>query len=722
MNKKLISTLIEIVIIISIFSCAEKKEAVSVDTHPEGWNTMGSENFHGIVVIESAGHLQNCSGCHGEDYMGNGVEEMSCYQSGCHEVYPHPDGFDDEGSSDFHGTVIAEELDWDKTSCQSCHGADYLGEGYSVKNCVACHDNIYPHADGFDDDEATNFHGTYIAQTLDFDITNCANCHGTNHQGNGYDGKNCYTCHEQYPHKTGFAQTGSENFHGDFIADSLSGEVTSCATCHGTDYQGNGYEEKNCQSCHALYPHGDDYASPASANFHGNYIAETLNFDLSVCQSCHGNDFTGDGNANKNCYTCHTLYPHTDDFDDEESDNFHGEYIEETLDYNLTSCQGCHDTDFSGNGYEQKNCRSCHEEYPHVEDFTDTLSADFHGMDLAENYNWDASSCQECHGDDYTGDGYEGKNCRGCHEVYPHIEDFDNPGLPDYHGQYIIEDLSFDISSCANCHGNDFSGEGYEEKDCRDCHEDYPHPQQFTNSSSDDFHGVYLAEEYNWVMDECQNCHGENYNGDGYNQKNCKSCHPGPDGPEDCNTCHGSMQNDAPPIDLAGNSETTNIGVGAHQAHLLASDLSSINSMECSACHFTPVNYKDSGHLNDGSENAEVVFNAFVTDSGRVNAQWDHSSASCNNIYCHGAFEFDEASSSRQFVYLDSMIVGNNPELIWTNVGSGQADCGSCHSLPPTGHNDTFGDCDGCHGTVVDDALNIIDINKHINGEINVYE
>ena len=260
------------------------------------------------------------------------------------------------------------------------------------------------------------------------------------------------------------------------------------------------------------------------------------------------------------------------------------------------------------------------------------------------------------------------------------------------------------------------------EKDCRDCHEDYPHPDEFTNSSSDDFHGVYLAEEYKWIMDECQDCHGDDYAGDGYSEKSCNTCHTSTDGPEECNTCHGGSENDAPPTDLAGNSETTNIGVGAHQVHLLISDISSTNSMECSACHITPDDYEDSGHIDDGTDNAEVVFNIFVTDSGRVPAQWDHPKANCSDTYCHGNFKFEKASSSRQFVYLDSVIVGNNPLLNWTNVGTGQADCGTCHSLPPTGHNDTFGDCDGCHGTVVDDALNIIDNTKHINGEINVYE
>ncbi len=609
MNRKIISIITVIGIIVFVFSCAEKKESVSVETHPEGWTDTESENFHGITVLENAGRLNNCSGCHGSDFMGEGNEEMSCYSSGCHILFPHKEGFANEASAVFHGKYIADSLDWDKTDCQSCHGTDYRGNGYVFKNCLACH-TIYPHPDGFKNADAATFHGDYIAETLGFDISGCTDCHGENYRGNNYIEKNCYNCHSLYPHKTGFASVVSENFHADFIADSLAGDMVSCTVCHGNDYQGNGYEEKNCQSCHALYPHTVDYADPQSDNFHGEYIAEILGFNLSVCKSCHGNDFRGDGNENKNCYTCHALYPHVAGFANEESDNFHGEYIEDTLNY--------------------------------------------------------------------------------------------------------------EISSCAACHGEDYSGAGYEEKNCHSCHEEYPHPQQFTNSSSDDFHGVYLAEKYNWIMDECQECHGENYTGEGKSQKNCKTCHSGPDGPENCNTCHGSPQNDAPPHDLAGNTETTYIGVGAHQAHLQNSDISNTNAMGCSACHITPTNYKDNGHLDD-TEYAEVFFDSLVTDSGRVNAQWNHGTATCSNIYCHGAFEFDKNSSGFPNFYTDSLIVGNNPDLIWTNVGTNQADCGTCHGLPPTGHI-ALTTCYSCHALVVDDAQNIIDKTRHINGKINAYE
>jgi predicted CxxxxCH...CXXCH cytochrome family protein len=780
MNKKILAVLITLLLLILVFSCAEKKDTVSVAAHPEGWTVPTSDNFHGKFVSGSNGKLQNCTSCHGEDYQG-GTSEVSCfnsdchaiyphsegfantqssnfhgnyvaqqlnfniipcaachgqdfmgdgdpakkncYMSGCHSIFPHDDNFNEESSSEFHGKFIADSLDWDYSGCQSCHGVDYMGEGYAVKNCVTCHDNIFPHPDGFINVQSDKFHGDYVAETLDFVISDCADCHGTDFKGNGYGQKNCFRCHTIYPHPDGFVPPGSDKFHGNYIADSLGGDLTTCKACHGQDLQGAGYEQKNCQSCHALYPHPDNFASPASANFHGDYIAESLDFDLDACKTCHGDDFKGDGDADKNCYTCHALYPHTGGFANEDSAGFHGDYIENTLNWDITSCQDCHGEDYAGAGYEEKNCRRCHTEYPHAEGIVDTTSANFHGTNLAENYDFDASTCATCHGSDYEGNGYEKKNCYRCHSIYPHIDGFANPGIEDYHGNYIIQDLSFDISSCATCHGNNYSGEGYEQKDCRACHQDYPHPQGFTNTTSDNFHGIYLAETYNWVMDACQVCHGENYNGEGYSEKNCKSCHPGPNGPEACNTCHGSAQNDAPPKDLSGNTETTYIGVGAHQAHVIEGDLSLINEMECSSCHITPTDYKDPGHINDGTPNAEVVFSEFATDSNTVDAHWDHATGTCSNIYCHGAFEFDKASApaGHQFAYVDSIITGNNPDVVWTDVGSGQAACGTCHGLPPVGHPSDYTGCSNCHSSVVDASNNIIDKSKHINGKVNVF-
>ena len=52
-----------------------------------------------------------------------------------------------------------------------------------------------------------------------------------------------------------------------------------------------------------------------------------------------------------------------------------------------------------------------------------------------------------------------------------------------------------------------------------------------------------------------------------------------------------------------------------------------------------------------------------------------------------------------------------------------EAQCGSCHGLPPTGHVDFGGlsTCTNCHFGIVNAQGQIIDKSKHINGVKNVF-
>ena len=62
-----------------------------------------------------------------------------------------------------------------------------------------------------------------------------------------------------------------------------------CISCHGTDFKG-GSSTVSCFTCHESYPHPDEFINGTSDNFHGKYIAEEVNWDITKCQTCHGND------------------------------------------------------------------------------------------------------------------------------------------------------------------------------------------------------------------------------------------------------------------------------------------------------------------------------------------------------------------------------------------------------------------------------------------------
>jgi hypothetical protein len=304
--------------------------------------------------------------------------------------------------------------------------------------------------------------------------------------------------------------------------------------------------------------------------------------------------------------------------------------------------------------------------------------------------------------------------------ITTHPEGWNSPSSSNFHGLMVLES-NVKATNCQSCHGIDYSG-GSSNISCsaEGCHNLYPHPPGYADSLSENFHSENIASSIAWDITKCQSCHGQDYDGIGFNKKNCLTCHSEPNGPEDCKTCHGNRINGAPPEDLAGNTNTTFIGVGAHQQHLVDTTWTTAYQQDCFLCHIEPVNYTDPGHIDNTPLPAEINFSFIASDSGLSNPSWNHDEAKCNNIYCHGAFVFERDSSANSWAYSDSLMTGNNPEMIWTLVGTGQDVCESCHGLPPQGHTAAT-TCNGCHPKVVDVNYNIIDKSLHINGKKDVF-
>ena len=162
--------------------------------------------------------------------------------------------------------------------------------------------------------------------------------------------------------------------------------------------------------------------------------------------------------------------------------------------------------------------------------------------------------------------------------------------------------------------------------------------------------------------------------------------------------CHGSAQSSAPPLDLAGNTDGTFRGVGAHQAHL---GTTLARPVQCNDCHIVPATVDAPGHI-DATPGAEVTFSSLAS-SGTLAPAWN--GASCGNVYCHNPANAAQLNTG-----------GSLTSPQWT--GAGQATCGSCHGLPPPDpHPAVTGGCSGCHSNVTD-SLGFIDATKHINGVV----
>jgi predicted CxxxxCH...CXXCH cytochrome family protein len=217
------------------------------------------------------------------------------------------------------------------------------------------------------------------------------------------------------------------------------------------------------------------------------------------------------------------------------------------------------------------------------------------------------------------------------------------------------------------------------------------HPGGILNPASADFHGQ-LIKDQKYAFGVCQKCHGTDFAG-GSSGVSCLTCHD--KGPTDCSTCHG---------DIAAS--------GSHARHLGKGGAVLGKTYGCNECHVVPSTYTDVGHifLADGSVDpppAEVTLGATaaLTPPGSTRAAapaYDATTQSCANVYCHGAVLGDTAATN------------NHPA--WSAPGTGQADCGTCHGLPPNHKN---GDqCSACHASVVDNDRKIIAPDRHIDGKV----
>jgi predicted CxxxxCH...CXXCH cytochrome family protein len=149
-----------------------------------------------------------------------------------------------------------------------------------------------------------------------------------------------------------------------------------------------------------------------------------------------------------------------------------------------------------------------------------------------------------------------------------------------------------------------------------------------------------------------------------------------------CTSCHGDgkrvgvagsdpKQSAAPPVGVKGETATSSLAVGAHQAHLNQTTLTQ-NPIQCNACHAVP-----SQNLHSDGV-VQVTFGA-LAKTGGVTPSWNGTG--CAGTYCHGNFTN-----------------GTNSTPSWTG---GPLACTACHGSPPPNpeHNrrQHLVPCGDCH-------------------------
>lgn len=350
---------------------------------------------------------------------------------------------------------------------------------------------------------------------------------------------------------------------------------------------------------------------------------------------------------------------------DQASDDFHGRELARR-NWDFSVCQGCHGSDFTG-GAAKVSCLSCHKEGP--------------------------TACTTCHGAGPTSNAHQlhaarGVACANCHVV---PGKWDDDGHILHNGVAITDPPKIVFGALAATATPDRQGApSWDGTTCRNvyCHGDALHA------------GGGTVPEPRWddpaPAGGCVRCHASPP--PSHARSDCATCHPASaphiDGTlqvgrtSGCDGCHGTAASPAPPVDLAGNTATTALGVGAHQAHLQG--LSRIAApIPCSTCHAVPAAVSSPGHI-DSAGPAQVA--AYLG--------WDRNAQTCATAWCHGPAR---------------------PH--WTRTD--EVSCGTCHGVPPAivPHTPdmTLTSCATCHPGTVDAFGNII-VNgtnsEHINGVV----
>ncbi len=157
-----------------------------------------------------------------------------------------------------------------------------------------------------------------------------------------------------------------------------------------------------------------------------------------------------------------------------------------------------------------------------------------------------------------------------------------------------------------------------------------------------------------------------------------------------CTSCHGNLDNAAPPRDSQGETRRTERTVGAHQAHLRPGSWR--RTPLCTDCHRVPATIEEPGHIDPAP--AELTFGP-VPNSGNVNSTFD--GVTCTT-YCHGP----------------TLTGGNLTQPDWMN--GPPANCAQCHGIPPPPPHPATApfQCAGCHYDVFTQGQ------KHIDGHLDV--
>jgi predicted CxxxxCH...CXXCH cytochrome family protein len=290
-------------------SNGSKESTFSPDTgHPAGWSAPSS---HGATAKAQAQGFFSCQACHGNDFSG-GISSVAC--SSCHGVNaPHAPApwrggaFTHTNTNPSNAPICAQcHLNGANSSVQPSPPAQQ-GTPPGCFNNTLCHATP-GHPAGWSD-PAQHGVAAKAAPSSTGGFAHCESCHGTDFTG-GTAQTACSSCHGvNAPHPPAPWRDTTYTH-----ATTDPGNAAVCAQCHTNGAnssvqpsppapQGTAPGCFNNTLCHATQGHPAGWSDPTQHGVAAK-AAPTSTGGFSLCETCHGSDFTG-GTAQTACSSCH---------------------------------------------------------------------------------------------------------------------------------------------------------------------------------------------------------------------------------------------------------------------------------------------------------------------------------------------------------------------------------------------------------------------------------
>jgi predicted CxxxxCH...CXXCH cytochrome family protein len=569
--------------------------------HPDGWADPAAHGATAKSAPSSTSGFSLCQACHGNDFIGGFAQKSCLNTAGCHGLNvnaPH--------SPKPWRSGIRTHTNTDANNAPVCAGCHTNGANSSVQpsppapagitpgcfNNTLCHATV-GHPAGW---AVPTEHGSTAksAPTTTSGFSYCQTCHGNDFSGGAalqtcLNTAGCHGAAVNAPHSPKPWRGGTYTH-----TTTDQGNAPVCAMCHTNGANSSVQPSApapagtaagcfNNTLCHAVVGHPAGWAVPTA---HGSAAkaAPSATTGFSLCQTCHGNDFSG-GAALQTCL----------------------------------STAGCH-----GAAVNAPHA------FPWIPGSTSVHTSTNQG---------NAPVCALCHLGNRTPPSYAAVpagtnpgcfNNTLCHAQTgaPHAVPYTDPAL---HGPPAKADLTY----CESCHAAPADGAagsnprfnvpkgslttGCEGASCHAANTAHP---SLASSPASPWRGFTPKDTGHMnagnMANACVLCHGVNLGGGA--GPACTSCHKlgSPLALSNCTSCHGN-----PP-----NGSVYPNAAGKHAQHGALGSY-----IDCAACH-TGGGTGTANHDN-GNTSAFVAFiSAYSAKTGT--ASYNASANTCSNVSCHG--------------------------------------------------------------------------------------